>query len=191
MTVPIPKLTLEEYLTDERKAAFKSEYYRGEMFAMAGGTGKHSEVGVLIATSLRSRLSKRGCKIYNSDMRVLTDATGLCTYPDVTVVCGKPAFADDSKDVLVNPKVIFEVLSDSTEGHDRGFKFQQYKRIETLEEYVLVSQAEPLVESFGRSPGGAWTEYSESRGMDGVLSLKSLCLEIPLNEIYEDVEFEP
>ena len=109
----------------------------------------------------------------------------------LTVVCGKPALAPGTRDVLVNPKLIIEVLSKSTESHDRGFKFQQYKMIPSLEEYVLVSKSEPYIECFSRRPGAAWTDYAESRGLDATLELKSLGIEIPLREIYQDVELEP
>lgn len=190
MAVPIPKLTPEEYLKIERAAEYKSEYYRGEMFAMAGGSTGHSGLAAQLIGLLLNRLRGKGCKVYTSDLKVRTQSSGLYTYPDVSVVCGKPVLADDENDVLVNPRVIFEVLSPSTEAKDRGFKFQQYKQIETLEAYVLVSQREFLVERFSRAAGGAWTVYAEVRGMDAVLTLKSLGIEIPLAEIYQDVEFE-
>jgi Uma2 family endonuclease len=190
MAVPIPKLTPDEYLKIERQADFKSEYYRGEMFAMAGGSPKHSARAANLIGLLFNRLRGKGCQIFTSDLRVRTGANGLYTYPDISVVCGKPMYATDEGDVLINPKVIFEVLSPSTEGKDRGFKFQQYKQIESLQEYVLVSQTEPLVERFGRALGGAWTGYSEARGVDATLTLESLGIEIALAEIYQDIEFD-
>src|SRR5882724_12467299 len=121
MAVPLPKLTVEEYLVKEREAEYKSEFYRGEMFAMAGGTGSHNELSGRIIGILFGRLVGRGCKVYTSDMRVRTGQEGLYTYPDVTVTCGKPIFADGKRDVLVNPKLIFEVLSKSTASKDRDF----------------------------------------------------------------------
>lgn len=157
---------------------------------MAGGTENHSDLGVAIASILRIRRSGRGCKVFNSDMRVLTDKNGLYTYPDVSVVCGRRIFVDDRRDVLVNPKLIVEVLWKSTEAKDRGFKFHLYKQVESLEDYVLVSQSEPLIECFSRLSGGAWSDYSEACGLDATLVLKSLELEIPLEDIYREIEFD-
>jgi Uma2 family endonuclease len=193
MAVPLPKLTVEEYLAIERQAEYKSEYHRGEMFAMAGASLNHNRLCSRIIVSLAGRLAGSGCEILTSDMRVQTASDtddALYTYPDVTIVCGKPVLTDGQRDVLANPSVIFEVLSKSTEAKDRSFKFQQYKRITSLEEYVLVSQWEPLVECYSRRPGAAWTDYSEARGMEAKLVLKSLGVEIPLAELYRDVEFE-
>ena len=190
MAIPLPKLTPEQYLVIERDAPYKSEYYRGEMFAMAGGTGCHNELSGRIIGILFGRLVGRGCKVYTSDMKVRTGPLDLYTYPDVTIACGKPMFADGKSDVLVNPKVIFEVLSKSTESKDRGFKFQHYKMIPSLEEYVLVSKSEHYIESWSRSPGAAWSGYSEPRGLDAILELKSLGVEIALAEVYRDVELE-
>ena len=190
MAVPLPKLTVEQYLAIEREAEYKSEYYRGDMFAMAGGTGPHSELSVTMTRLIGNRLAGRGCKVYNSDMKVQIEPGGLHTYPDGSVVCGKPVFSTSTKEALVNPKLIVEVLSKSTEAHDRGFKFQEYKKIASLEEYVLVSQTEPLVERFARRSGAAWMDYSEARGMDARIELQSLGIEIPLEEIYGEIDFE-
>ena len=190
MAVPRPKLTAQDYLAIERQAEYKSEFYRGEMFAMAGGTENHADLGLALASILRARLAGLGCKVFNSDMKVRTGDTGLYTYPDVSVVCGKRQFAKGQREVLINPKLIIEVLSKSTEAKDRGFKFQLYKQIESLEEYVLVSQHEPLVERFGRPPHGAWSDYSEARGLEATLILKSLDLALPLSEIYHEIEFD-
>ncbi|HEY3740920.1 MAG TPA: Uma2 family endonuclease, partial [Bryobacteraceae bacterium] len=163
-----------------------SEFYRGEMFAIAGGSRRHNELCGRLIGILFGRLRGSGCKVYPSDMKVQTGPDGLYTYPDVAVVCGDPICADGGDEILVNPKVIFEVLSKSTEVN----KFQQYKQIESLEEYVLVSQTEPLIERFGRRPGAPWAAYSEARGLDVQLQLDSLGVEIPLSEIYQDVVFE-
>ena len=148
MAVPIPKLTPEEYLEIERKAEYKSEYFNGEMFAMAGGAPNHHRLAFRMNGLLFKLLDGRDCEAFTSDAKVRTHPRGLYTYPDLTVVCGKATFAADQRDVLTNPKVIFELLSPSTEAHDRGLKFQQYKLIDSLQEYVLISQFEPLVESF-------------------------------------------
>ena len=141
MALPLPRLTPRQYLQIERDAEHKSEYYRGETLAMAGGSPEHSEIAANLIGILRSRLSGKGCKVYTSDLKVRTEPDGLYAYPDVTVICGKPIRLEDDPHVIENPKVLFEVLSPSTEANDRGFKFQQYKHIESLSEYVLVSQA--------------------------------------------------
>ena len=191
MALPLPKLTPEQYLAIEREAEYKSEYFKGEMYAMAGGTANHSDLAGSLNAIFRNRLAGRNCKVFNSDMRVRTGADGLYTYPDVSVVCGPRIFADDEGDVLVNPKLIVEVLSKSTQANDRGYKFQEYKKIASLEEYVLVSQSEPLIERYWRAPGGAWSAYAEARGLNAPLLLQSLGIEIPLAEIYRDIELEP
>ena len=188
MAVPIPKLTPEEYLEIERKAEYKSEYFNGEMFAMAGGAPNHHRLAFRMNGLLFKLLDGRDCEAFTSDAKVRTHPRGLYTYPDLTVVCGKATFAADQRDVLTNPKVIFELLSPSTEAHDRGLKFQQYKLIDSLQEFVLISQFEPLVESFYRSPGGAWGDYSEFMGLDAVLKLKSIDIEIPLADIYRNID---
>ena len=191
MALPIPKLTPEQYLEIERKAQYKSEYFDGEMFAMAGASGTHNDLAAVLIWILKNRLAGRGCKVYPSDMRVRTRPNPLYTYPDVTVVCGKPVFEDtENVDVLTNPKVVIEILSQSTEAHDRGFKFQKYQTIESLEEYVLVDQWQPRVERYYRAPGAAWGEYADFQGMDATATLKSLGIEIPLSEIYNEIEFE-
>ena len=186
MAVPLPKLTPDEYLAIEREAEYKSEYFNGEIFAMAGGTGDHSNLAADLIVCIGRRLAGRRCRVYTSDLKVRSGPNDLYTYPDVTVVCGKPVYSDTHKDVLTNPRVIFEVLSDSTEARDRGFKFRQYKQIDSLEEYVLVSQTEPFVERYSRSEGGEWTGYGEAKGPDAILVLTSLGIEIPLSEIYAD-----
>ena len=186
MAVPIPKLTVDQYLVIEREAEYRSEYYQGEMFVMAGGTRRHSRLAVRFASMLQARLDGRGCEIYKCDIKVQIEPGGLNTYPDVSVACGEPQFTTEVGEVLVNPRVIVEVLSKSTEANDRGFKFQEYKKIRSLQEYILVSQTEPLIERFGRNSAGVWTEYSEARGLEAVIELKSLGIEIPLEELYRE-----
>ena len=188
MAVPLPKLTPDEYLAIEREAEYKSEYFNGEMFARPGGSPNHSRICTRLIVALGSRLEEGGCEVFSSDLRIRTAAAGLYAYPDVTVVCGTPVIEDT--DLLTNPRLIFEALSDSTEARDRGFKFRRYKQIPSLKEYVLVSQAEPYIEQFQRAADGEWTNYSEVRGLEAVLVLKSVGIEIPLAEIYRGIRFE-
>src|SRR5437763_1759978 len=150
----LSRISEADYLRIERQAEFRSEYFDGEIFAMAGGTRAHSLIGTNIAGELRNQLKATDCVAYNTDLRVKVEATGLLTYPDVSVVCGEQRFLDDEQDVLLNPTVIIEVLSDSTEAYDRGKKFEHYRQIPSCKEYLLVSQKEPRIEQFIRQPNG-------------------------------------
>lgn len=156
-SVPRPLLTPEEYLARERRADFKSEYYRGEMFAMAGASIAHTRIKDNMARKMGNQLEGGPCAVFTSDLRVKVSPTGLYTYPDVVVVCGDPQVEDQQNDTLLNPRVIVEVLSDSTEQYDRGKKFRHYREIESLQEYVLVAQDEPLFERYVRQADGSWT----------------------------------
>src|SRR5258708_15346603 len=139
----IPRLSEGEYLRLERLAETRSEYFDGEIFAMAGGTRAHSLIATNLLGELRDRLKARDCVAYNTDLRVKIEATGLLTYPDVSIVCGEQRFLDEEQDTLVNPTVVVEVLSESTEGYDRGKKFEHYPQSPTCQEYLLVSQKQP------------------------------------------------
>lgn len=185
--VPVPRIGPEEYLASERRAAFRSEYHDGEMFAMAGGTRAHGLIGMNIGGELRQRLKSSGCEVYGSDTRVKIPATGLYTYPDVSVVCPPVQLEDEHGDTLLNPVVIFEVLSDSTEAYDRGRKFEHYRKLVSLREYLLVSQNEAHVDHFARTDDGIWV-LRDASGMEAVLRLKTIGCELPLSEIYAKVE---
>src|SRR5437868_8492820 len=137
---PKTLLTPEEYLAIERKAEYRSEYLNGEMFAMTGASRKHNLIALNIAGELRQQLKSKPCEAYVNDMRVRIPATDLYTYPDVTVVCGDPEFEDAFIDTLLNPTLLIEVLSESTESYDRGKKFGYYRTIQSLAEYLLVAQ---------------------------------------------------
>jgi Uma2 family endonuclease len=191
-----PHLTPEHYLEIERESEFRNEYYNGRMYpmgdapsAMAGGTYRHSKLTHSLSRRLGNALEGRPCEVSGSDIRVCTSPDGFYTYPDIVVVCGEPKFADGRSDTLLNPALIVEVLSHSTEGYDRGFKFAQYRRIESLEEYALVSQTEPRVEVFRRQPGGHWL-LSEFVGLEAAAHFDSLSASVPLAEIYDKVTFE-
>ncbi len=185
-----PKLRLSEaeYLRRERAAVFRSEFYRGEMFAMAGASREHNLVSGNLFTSINYALRERSCEAYTGDMRVKVAPTGLYTYPDVTVVCGVPRFEDDHGDTLVNPTVLIEVLSESTEAYDRGEKWAQYRQLPSLKEYVLASQITPHCEVYRRQPDGRWL-LTDAVSLEAVVSLESIGVEIPLSEVYRKVEF--
>ncbi len=181
------KLTATEYLEIERKAESKSEFFDGEMFAMSGGTYRHSRIKTQLVVALGRRLSGKRCRPTDSDMRVRVSDTGLYTYPDASVVCGRPVFDDVQADVLLNPMVIFEVLSESTASYDRGKKFWHYRHITSLNDYVLVSQDETVIDHYSRQTGGGWL-LQTVEGSSGVLKLPSIECELPLAEIYADIE---
>jgi Uma2 family endonuclease len=186
---PQAHLTPEQYLAIERAAETRSEYYDGRMYAMSGGSYNHVRIIGNLAFELRNALKQRACEVVTSDLRLRVSPSGLYTYPDVTVVCGEPKFADDQRDTLLNPAFIAEVLSPSTEAYDRGFKSAQYRKLESLQEYALISQAEPRVEVFRRQPGGGWL-LSESAGLDATCRIDCLECRIALAEIYGKVTFE-
>ena len=190
MTLPEPsrRLTETEYLEIERGAESKSEFFQGEMFAMAGGTPQHSLIATNLARELGNRLKSSHCVAYNADLRIKIEATGLCTYPDLSVVCGPPQFAQGTEDTVLNPTLLVEVLSDSTEAYDRGKKFEHCRQIRTLQEYLLVSQKEPRIEQFIRQPDGRWL-LNEAAGPDASLELPSLRISLSLAEVFAKVNF--
>ncbi len=180
--------TPQEYLTLERQAATKSEFFDGEIYAMAGASRKHVLVEGNLIRELGTRLKGRPCTVLTSNMRVRMGATGLYTYPDASVVCGQPVFEDIQGDTLLNPTVLIEVLSPSTEAYDRGEKFSQYRRLASLREYVLIAQDRVLVEHYRRR-GDLWV-IGDLRSLAEVLHLESIDCQIPLSEIYYQVEME-
>lgn len=186
---PKIKLTAAEYLAIERKAAFRSEFYKGEMFAMAGGSPQHSLIQTNLTAELR-RLVKGKCRVFNSDLRVRIDPTGLYTYPDATVICGELQFDvnDDKKETVLNPVLLGEVLSPTSEAYDRGHKFDHYQTIPTFREYLLVSYDAPKIDRFFLTPEGSWT-LSTAKGLDASLELLSVPGSLSLAEVYDQVEF--
>jgi Uma2 family endonuclease len=191
MAVPTTarKLTEAEYLALERAADHKSEFYDGEMFAMAGGSPMHSLIAANFIAAVAVRLKGSPCKAFTSDLRLKVEATGLFTYADVAVVCGSIQLSPGTNDVVLNPAVIAEILSDSTEGYDRGEKFRQYQQIPALKEYILVSQHFPRIEQFQRREG-EWA-LRTAEGMSASLSLPSLKVTLELSEVFAGVEFKP
>jgi Uma2 family endonuclease len=186
--VPKSSLSPQEYLNIERKAPYKSEFYRGEMFAMAGASEELCLVKDNLAREVGYQLKTGPCRVVTSDLRVKVDPTGLYTYPDVVVYCDRPRFEDETFDTLLNPQIIVEVLSDSTERYDRGAKFRHYRQIDSLREVVLAAQDRPLVERHVRQNDGSWlmTEFS---GLENVLEFATVPARVPLAEIYRGVEF--
>jgi Uma2 family endonuclease len=188
--VPESRFSLEEYLSRERVAEYKSEFYQGEIFAMTGGSPTHNLISVNVVSRLRASLRGSGCRPFSSDQRVRIPANGLSTYPDIAVVCGELQLDDKDQDAITNPVIIFEVLSKSTERYDRGKKFHLYRELESLQEYVLVSQTEAQVERFVRQDDGDWL-LTVLKGPEAILKFASIDVSLTLSEIYEDIEFQP
>jgi Uma2 family endonuclease len=188
LPTPRPKLTPAEYLAIERAAEFKSEFLNGEMFTMAGASPSHNAIKENLIGELYARLKGGPCRSYSSDQRVKVSATGLYTYPDIVIVCGQAEYEPDQPDVLINPRVIIEVLSDSTESYDYGPKFRHYKRIKSFQEYLLVAQNEPVVDRFALQPNGRW-ELTTVTGLDGELELIAVSAKLRLADIYAGVTF--
>ena len=187
-TQPKTFLTPEQYLEIERKAEYKSQYWRGEMFAMAGASANHNSLAVNLVIDVGGQLRGRDCRAYGSDMRVQTSPDGLYTYPDLSVVCGKPKLADSKFDTLENPTLIAEILSASTEGYDRGEKFEQYRSISSLKQYLLVTQDRAHVELYTRQPDGQWL-LCEASGLDQFINLDSIGCRLALEDLYDKVDF--
>jgi Uma2 family endonuclease len=186
----LQKLTPQEYLAIERAADFKSEFFDGEMFAMAGTSKEHSRITVNLTIQFGNALKGRFCEPFSSDLRVKVSANGLYTYPDLTIVCGPVDVEDEQADVLLNPTLIIEVLSPGTERYDRGKKFDLYRELDSLKEYVLVSQDQYRVEQFLRGNGSEWG-YRVAFKEDDIVEFPSVGCSIPLKDIYARVVFPP
>jgi Uma2 family endonuclease len=184
-----PRLTPEQYLEIERAAEFKSDYYDGHMYAMSGGSLRHAIAIAGLARALGNALSKRPCTVTTSDLRLRVGSGKLYTYPDVIVFCGEAKLADQHNDTLLNPTVIAEVLSPSTEAYDRGLKTAHYRTIESLQEYALAWQTEPRIEVYQRQSGGRWL-LTEFMGLDAVCKFESLDCNVALADIYHNVSFD-
>jgi Uma2 family endonuclease len=187
---PVQRYTPEEYYCQERAAQYKSDYYRGEIFAMSGGTIRHSLISANLVGELRQRVKGKPCTAFEANLRLKVKATGLRTYPDASLYCDpiERDEEDPAGETVTNPTVLFEVLSKSTEAYDRGLKAENYRRIDSLKAYVLVSQDSPHVELFERQADGLWL-LREARGLDAVLAIPPIAVDLPLAEIYERVDF--
>lgn len=183
---PKTYFTPEEYLALERRAEYKNEYFDGEIFAMVGASRKHNLITTNITRELSQQLKATPCEVYSSDMRIRIPNANIYTYADVTVAGGEPKFEDAELDTLLNPDLIVEVLSKSTASYDRRQKFAFYRTIESLTDYILVSQETLHVEQYAKQADGRWL-LSDFRVPDDVVSLDSLRCALPLREIYDKV----
>src|SRR5215471_5923806 len=178
----------EEYLRRERLADFKSEYLNGEIFAMSGASREHNLITVNIGAEFNRQLRGRPCEAYTNDMRVKVLSNGLYTYPDVIVVCGEPRFEDKETDTLLNPTLLVEVLSPSTEKYDRIAKTSYYRAIDSLKEHLLVAQNEIRVEQYTKQPDGQWL-LSEYLSHDSIVDLSSIECTLKLSDVYDRIAF--
>jgi Uma2 family endonuclease len=180
-------LSEKDYLAIERSSAQRHEYYQGEIFAMGGASANHNQIVANVMVSLGLQLKQRPCRVWASDMRVKLDKSGLYTYPDIVAFCGQPHYDDDRKDTLLNPTVIIEVLSPSTEAYDRGEKFSHYRQVDTLREYVLIGQEKPRIERYVRQPEQKWL-LEEVSDLVSSIRLAALDCELRLSDVYEKVD---
>jgi Uma2 family endonuclease len=181
--------TPEAYLEFERASEERHEYLDGEVFLLAGTSNNHNLIQANTLASLHAQLRQHPCFVYPSDMRLKVSRTGLYTYPDISIVCGTPKIEDEHLDTLLNPTLIVEVLSSSTERYDRGKKFQHYRALESLQEYVLISQDTYQIERYLRQSDGQWL-FSDASGEDPTLELRSVPCTLLLVDVYEKVVFE-
>jgi Uma2 family endonuclease len=189
MSAVLKGLSLSQYLEYETKTGQRHEYSRGEVFAMVGSTPRHSLIATNFLGEARQRLLTKPCNAYNSDLRIKVQASGLYTYPDASIICGELQLDPEVPNTVLNPTVLVEVLSDSTEKYDRGEKAASYRTIPTLQALVLISQNRFLVECYARHPAGGWllseaTQWAES------LELEAVGISIPLSELYRGVELD-
>lgn len=192
MSVPARRwISPEEYLALEEQADHRSEYFDGEVFAMAGGLPDHNLICANISRHLGNELDARPCLVFSSDQRIHMSETGLYTYPDVAVVCAEPEYEQPGQVALLNPTLIVEVLSDSTEAYDRGGKFVQYRTITSLKEYLLVGTDEHRVERFTRQGEGEDWLLTSCASLEGSLHLSSIGCTLPMRKVYHKVQLTP
>jgi Uma2 family endonuclease len=191
-----PYYTIEQYLVCERQADERSEFVDGEIYAMAGESAAHADISMNLAVLIGGQLKGTNCRARTKDSKVRSGALkehlgrGMVSYPDMVVICGEPEYHDEQKDVTLNPKVVFEILSDSTEEFDRGTKFTRYRNFNpTLTDYILIAQNEPHVEHYLRLEDGEWL-LREYDGLDNSFHVESINCTVSLSELYDRVDFE-
>ena len=187
-THTVTYVTPEEYLAAERLSETRSEYLDGGVYPMTGGSINHIRIVANLTAELVIQLRGRKCDVLPTEMKVRLQDSRKFFYPDMTVVCGEPQFHDERTDIILNPILVIEVLSPSTEAFDRGAKFQAYRTLESLKEYLLVSQGTPLIEQYVRGNDGKWTLTTAS-GLEGSLALPSIECTLNLGAVYNKVDF--
>ncbi|HYV95689.1 MAG TPA: Uma2 family endonuclease [Chitinophagales bacterium] len=189
MAIPVTsKISIEEYLELERAAPFKSEYYKGEVYAMAGASTIHNAICSNLIGSLNPFLRGKNCKIFGSDQKVHVIENTLLTYPDAVIICGENEFTDREKDTITNPSVIFEVLSATTKKYDRREKFELYKSIPSFTEYILISSEQIKVDVYRKQPNGKWLP-SEYKSIQDQFTIEKIGYEMKLADLYDGISF--
>lgn len=180
--------SFEEYLALDAVAEEKTEFYNGEIFDMSGGTRNHSIIGLNINAELRNALKGKDCNVSGNDLKIRIEAANASVFPDGLVICGAEMYYQDRKDIVTNPTVVIEVLSDSTAAWDYTGKFRQYQLLASLKEYVLIEQKEAQVDVFRKNEDGFW--FIEGyKGLEAIIEFRSLGISIPMREVYHKVEF--
>lgn len=182
-------IDVEAYLEMEESSETKNEYYKGEIFAMAGGTVPHNQIIANASIEIGSHLRGKKCQIFPSDQKIHIEANSLFTYPDLSIVCGEPEGWNSRNDTITNPVVIIEVLSKATQGYDRGQKFKLYRDIPTLQQYILISSLEVLIEKYTRQSNGDWL-LQEITDKESTFGLETIDFSVPVSEFYRNVVFE-
>jgi Uma2 family endonuclease len=188
---PVPQynfISAEEYLERERAANDKHEYYKGEIFAMSGASLEHNKITINLTALLKNKLKDKGCRPYGNDLRIHIPPNTLFTYPDISIICGKPELTDDKFDTATNPIVLIEILSPSPRNYDMGIKFKLYRDIPTLKEYILIDSENVYVEKHVRHADHTWL-LSELKNRQDLLQIEAVQVSVSLNDIYEDVSF--
>lgn len=202
MALPQSELifTEEEYLALERASEERHEYLDGHIYLMAGESGTHNDICINIASELRTQLKGKPCRVRSKDEKIRSGPRprnprfpgGLYSYPDLVVICGEPQYLDGHRDVLINPQVIIEVLSESTEAFDRGEKFRRYRQwLPSLTDYLVVAQDRPLIEHFARNAEGQWVIAASVTELTDPVYIASIDCTLPLHEVYDRIEFPP
>lgn len=187
-TEPKTILTVEDYTDIERESGTKYEYVDGTLVAMVGASPTHNRIQLGLIAHLYPILRRRGCELFGGDMRVNIPNLNIYTYPDLAIVCGTPRFTDDNPAALLNPLLLVEILSSSTEMYDRGKKFARYRQIPSLQEYVLIAQDAPLIEHYVRQDNGTWV-WSAVERLEDTITLPTIGCTLALAEVYEQVTF--
>ncbi|MCG6942119.1 MAG: Uma2 family endonuclease [Thiohalocapsa sp.] len=185
---PVPHLSFDDWLAAERAATdARSEFVDGEIFAMTGGTEEHNLISVNVSAELRAQFKRRPCYVYAGDMKVRVDTDNVGAYPDIMAVCGERTFHDQRRDIITNPTLIIEILSDSTEAYDRGDKFAHYRQLPSLKTYVLISQHRVAAELYVRQDDGRWL-LSTYDSLADTVPLESVDASLALAEVYDKLE---
>ena len=182
------RYTFQEYLDLEEKADLRSEYYQGEIFAISGGTDRHSLIGTNMTREMGNGLMDSECFVFGSDLKIRIEAADAGVYPDGMVICGPRDYYEDRTDIVTNPIAVVEVLSDSTAAWDRGGKFKQYRLLPTLQEYILIEQKSPQIEIFTKNKDGFWV-FREYEGLDSVIEIESLKISLSTRRVYHGIIF--